>query len=116
MAFLHSEESGGGHVAELGLGDGVAGCARLGQRFLLAPGVAVVFLSAFGLGGCGRLLRAVLALEGLVGHTLAELLDTVDLLGLEAVQGLLLLVSAYVRGVVLVVVEVGAPFGRVWAA
>jgi hypothetical protein len=80
----------------------------------LAPAVAVVSLGF--LFGCGRLLRAVLALEGLVGHTLAELLDTVDLLGLEAVQGLLLLVSAYVRGGFLVIERVGAPFGRVWAA
>jgi hypothetical protein len=81
----------------------------------LAPAAAVVPLGFFFFGG-GRLLRAVLALEGLVGHTLAELLDTVDLLGLEAVEGLLLLVSAYVRGVILAMGDMGAPFGRVWAA
>jgi hypothetical protein len=64
----------------------------------------------------GRLLRAILALEGLVSDTLAELLDTVDLLRLEAVEGLLLLVSANVRVAILEIVEVGAPFGGVWAA
>jgi hypothetical protein len=36
--LLHSEESGRSHVAELGLGDGVAGCARLWSAFL-APAV-----------------------------------------------------------------------------
>ena len=45
MAFLHSEESGGGHVAELGLGDGVAGYARLGQRLLRLR--SPLFLSAY---------------------------------------------------------------------
>jgi hypothetical protein len=75
---------------------------------------AAVFLGFLALGG--RLLRAVLALEGLVANALAELLDTVDLLGLEAVQGLLMLVSAYVREMILVVVKVSAPAGGVWAA
>jgi hypothetical protein len=74
--------------------------------------VSVPRLQSFG----NRLLRAVLALEGLVSDTLAELLDTVDLLRLEAVEGLLLLVSANVRVAILEIVEVGAPFGGVWAA
>ena len=80
-------------MAELGLGDGVA-VARASWSANCACGRRHVFrLESFG----DRLLGAVLALEGLVSHTLAELLDTVDLLGLEAVEGLLLLVSAFVR-------------------
>jgi hypothetical protein len=63
-----------------------------------------------------RLLGAVLALEGLVSHTRAELLDAVDLVGLEAVQFLLLLVSACFLEAILAIGEVGAPEGRVWAA
>jgi hypothetical protein len=69
-------------------------------------------LQSFG----GRLLGAVLALEGLVSHTRAELLDAVDLVGLEAVQFLLLLVSACFLEALLAIGEVGAPEGGVWAA
>jgi hypothetical protein len=101
-------------VAELGLGDGVAG-----WRILVSVSCACgrrISLPNLSASVCSRLLRAVLALEGLVGHALAELLDTVDLLGLEAVQGLLLLVSACVRECNWVIEKVGAPSGRVWAA
>jgi hypothetical protein len=84
-------------VAELGLGDGVA-VARASWSANCACSRRHVFrLECFGNG----LLGAVLALEGLVSHTLAELLDTVDLLRLEAVEGLLLLVSAFVREAIL---------------
>lgn len=78
---LHPEERGGSVLAELGFGDGVAGVwlalLRLAVRF-----DSLVAVSA------GRVPRAVLALEGLVGDTAAPLLDAVVAVRFEAVHGL----------------------------
>lgn len=63
-----------------------------------------------------RLLGTVLALERLVRHAGAPLLDTVGTLRLEAVLGLSFCVSASVLRAALVDLVGSAPAGWLWAA